>query len=84
MASKEIKPKKYYTLKADYGEAVADKYLSLCEKLEPLFTGPITYRASHEAHQFALTVVTGKTFEEREAERIAGIDWDYVNQLMIE
>jgi hypothetical protein len=80
----KIKPKKYYTLKEEFGEDVAEVFLSKCTKLEPMFTGPVTYRVTREAHQYALTIATGKSFAERETERLAKINWDEVNRIVAE
>lgn len=80
---KKITPRKYETLKDEFGVEVADHFLSLCNQVQPMFVGPVTYQVTTEAHQYALTVATGKTFEEREAARIANIDWNVINALMV-
>ena len=81
---KEIRPKKYETLKDEFGSKVADKYLLLCKKIEPMFTGPVSYQVTEEAHQYSLTIATGKTFKEREVERKGNLDWNKINKLMVE
>jgi len=75
------KPKAYYTLSEEFGQGVAETYLSKCKRTVIEFTGDVMYFGTRESHDYRLLVATGKTREERDAVR--KIDWAAINDEMV-